>query len=52
MKLYELTYLAPPGLSEEEQKNLSQRVVSYMETQPEKQQGNYCWVSFDFYTEL
>ena len=51
MKLYELTYLAPPGLSEEEQKNLSQRVVSYMETQPEKQQGNYFWVSFDFYTE-
>lgn len=51
MKHYELTYLIPPGISREEQQKLSERVISYTEAQPTKQQGNSFWLSFDFYAE-
>ncbi len=51
MKHYELTYLIPKGISGEEQRKLSERVISYTQTQPLKQQGNSFWSSFDFYAE-
>ena len=51
MKQYELIYLILPGLSEEEQKSLSQRVASFIGTQPENKQGNAFWVSFNFGAE-
>ena len=51
MKHYELTYLIPPGISGGEQQKLSERVISYTEAQPTRQQGNSFWLSFDFYAE-
>jgi len=51
MKRYELTYLTPIGLSEEEQKNLSLKVASYVDATAENKQENSLWVSFDFNAE-
>ena len=51
MKQYELTYLTPQGLSEEEQKNLSLKVASYVDAITENKQENALWVSFDFNAE-
>ena len=51
MKHYELTYLIPPGISGGEQQKLSERVISYTEAQPTRQQGNSFWLSFDFYAD-
>jgi len=51
MKQYELTYLAPIGLSEEEQKNLSLKVASFIDAITESKQENSLWVSFDFNAE-
>lgn len=51
MKRYELTYLAPQGLSEEEQKNLSMKAASFVDAITESKQENSLWVSFDFNAE-
>ena len=48
MKLYELTYLPLPGLSEDEQKTLSERVVSILETQPVSQHSSGFLATLDF----
>ena len=48
MKLYELTYLPLPGLSEDEQKTLSERVVSLLETQPVSQHSSGFLATLDF----
>ena len=51
MKTYELTYLISPGLSEEEQKKLFEKVVSFLQTQPIKQSSSGLLISLDFISE-
>ena len=51
MKNYELTYLISPGLSEEERKNLCQRVISALGVQPETREESPSWTSFNFLAE-
>jgi len=51
MKLYELTYLSLPELSEEEQKNLSEKVISSLETPPVSQHFNGFFTTMDFNQE-
>lgn len=51
MKLYELAYLPLPGLSEEEQKTLSDRVISFLGTQPVSQHSSGFMVTVDFNSE-
>ena len=51
MKLYELTYLPLPGISEDEQKILSERVVSALETPPVSQHSNGFLTTMDFNQE-
>ncbi|MFH1423653.1 MAG: hypothetical protein ABIG29_01705 [Candidatus Nealsonbacteria bacterium] len=51
MKLYELTYLPLPGLSEDEQKTLSEKVVSCLETSPTSQHSNGFVTTMNFNTE-
>jgi len=48
MKLYELDYLPLPGLSEDEQKTLSERVVSCLETSPISQHSNGFLTTIEF----
>lgn len=51
MKLYELTYLPLPGLSENDQKILSERVVSCLETSPVSNHSNGFLTTMDFNAE-
>ena len=51
MKLYELTYLPLPGISEDEQKTLSERVISALETSPVSQHSNGFLTTMDFNAE-
>jgi len=51
MKLYELTYIPSSDLSDEEQKKLLERVVSFLQTSPIEQRLFTSLVSLDFYTE-
>ena len=51
MKLYELTYLPLPGISEDEQKALSERVISALETTPVSNHSNGFLTTMDFNTE-
>lgn len=51
MKLYELTYIPSLDLSEEEQKKLLERVVSFLQASPIEQRLSVSLVSLDFYTE-
>lgn len=40
MKLYELTYIITPGLSEEEQKKLAEKVASFLQNSPTEQNSS------------
>ncbi|MEK7503545.1 MAG: hypothetical protein AAB577_01020 [Patescibacteria group bacterium] len=51
MKLYELDYLPLPGSSEDEQKNLSERVISALDTTPLSQHSNGFLTTMDFNSE-
>jgi len=51
MKLYELTYLPLPGLSEDEQKTLSERVISALKTTPISHHSNGFLTTMDFNSE-
>src|SRR3989344_3813651 len=51
MKLYELTYLPLPGISEDKQKALSERVISALETTPVSNHSNGFLTTMDFNTE-
>lgn len=51
MKLYELTYRPSSGISEDEQKTLSERVVSALETPPVSQRSNGLLTTMDFNSE-
>ena len=51
MKLYELNYLPLPGISEDEQKSLSERVISVLETSPVSQHSNGFLTTMDFNSE-
>ena len=51
MKLYELTYLPLPGLSADEQKTLSERVVSCLEMPSISQHSNGFLTTMDFNAE-
>ena len=51
MKLYELTYLPLPGISEDEQKTLSERVISALETTPVSNHSNGFLTTMDFNVE-
>ncbi len=51
MKLYELSYLPLPGLSEDEQKTLSERVISALETTPVSHHSNGFLTTMDFNAE-
>jgi len=51
MKLYELTYTPLSGLSEDEQKILSERVISALETPPVSQHSNGFITTMDFNVE-
>jgi ribosomal protein S6 len=50
MKLYELNYVVSPELSAEQQKNLSEKVVVLLETQPIQQSSSGFLNSLDFYS--
>ncbi|MFH1575860.1 MAG: hypothetical protein ABIB55_02875 [Candidatus Nealsonbacteria bacterium] len=51
MKLYELTYLPLPGISQDEQKTLSEKVVSALETSPLGQHQNGFLITVEFNSE-
>ena len=51
MKLYELTYVTSPDLPEEEQKKLSERVISFLQIQPTQKQFSGFLTSLDFHSE-
>lgn len=51
MKVYELTYVPVPGLSEEEQKILQERVISALETAPSSQKINGSLAIVEFSSE-
>ena len=51
MKLYELTYIPASDLSEEEQKKLLEKVVSFLQASPIEQHLSASLVSLDFYTD-
>ena len=51
MKLYELTYLSLPGLSEDEQKTLLEKVVSVSGIQPVNQHSSGFFNTLDFNCE-
>jgi len=51
MKLYELDYLALPGLSEDERKTLSERVVSALDTPPTSNHSNGFLTTMEFSAE-
>jgi len=51
MKSYELTYLPLPGISEDDQKTLSEKVVSCLETSPISQHSNGFLTTMEFNSE-
>jgi len=51
VKLYELTYLPLPGISGDEQKTLSERVISSLETTPISHHSNGFLTTMDFNAE-
>ena len=51
MKLYELTYLPLPGISEDERKTLQDRVISALETSPVSNHSNGFLTTMDFNSE-
>ncbi|MFH1780395.1 MAG: hypothetical protein ABH841_00055 [Candidatus Nealsonbacteria bacterium] len=51
MKLYELNYVPVPGMSEDEQKTLAERVVTALEAPPISQHSNGFLTTVDFNSE-